>query len=57
MRVEIFLMETSQRIVFDNAINTYTKGPFYCVLVEDAGVRAVYKYPVAHLFNTKESYT
>lgn len=57
MKVDIYLMETSQRIHFENAKNTYTKGPFYCVMVEDDnGERWVYKYPVTHLFNTRESY-
>lgn len=54
MKVEIFLMETSQRIVFENATNTYTKGPMYCVYLKEEGV--VYKYPVSHLFNVKETY-
>lgn len=54
MKVEIFLMETSQRITFEKATNTYTKGSFYCVYLKDENV--VYKYPVDYLFNVKESY-
>lgn len=54
MRVEIFLMETSQRIVFENATNAYTKGPLYCVYLKEENL--VYKYPVANLFNVKETY-
>lgn len=54
MKVEIYLQETSQRIVFENATNTYTKGPLYCVYLKDEGV--VYKYPVSNLFNVKETY-
>ena len=53
MTVEIFLKETSQRIKFEDAQNAYTKGPFYCVLTKD---NFVYKYPIADMFNTKESY-
>lgn len=55
MKVEIYLQETSQRIVFENATNTYTKGPLYCVYLKDENV--VYKYPVANLFNVKETYS
>lgn len=54
MKVEIYLQETSQRIVFENASNTYTKGPFYYVYLREENV--VYKYPVEHIFNVKESY-
>jgi hypothetical protein len=53
MKVEIYLKETSQRITFEDAKNAYTKGPFYCVYTQD---NFVYKYPVANLFNVKESY-
>jgi predicted lactoylglutathione lyase len=57
MIVEIYLQETSQRIKFENAKNTYTKGPMYCVMVEDPdGKRWVYKYPVENMFNVRESY-
>lgn len=54
MKVEIYLNETSQRIVYEHATNTYTKGPFYCVYLKDENT--VYKYPVDHIFNVKESY-
>lgn len=54
MKVEIYLQETSQRITFENATNTYTKGPMFCVYLKDENV--VYKYPVASIFNVKETY-
>lgn len=54
MKVEIYLQETSQRIAFENATNTYTKGPMFCVYLKDENV--VYKYPVASIFNVKETY-
>lgn len=53
MDVQVFLRETSQRIHFEDAKNTYTKGPFYCVYTKDD---KVYKYPVNSIFNVKESY-
>lgn len=53
MTVQIFLKETSQRIKFEEAQNSYTKGPFFCVLTKD---NFVYKYPVANIFNVKETY-
>lgn len=54
MKVEIYLQETSQRITFENATNTYTKGPLYCVYLKDENT--VYKYPLSTIFNVKESY-
>ena len=53
MKVEIYLKETSQRIIFEDAKNTYTKGDFYCVYTKD---NWVYKYPTANIFNVRESY-
>lgn len=54
MKVEVYLKETSQRIVFENVENTYTKGPLYCIYLKEEGV--VYKYPVEQIFNVKETY-
>jgi hypothetical protein len=30
IKVEVQLRETSQPVVYDNAINTYQKGSFFC---------------------------
>jgi hypothetical protein len=54
MKVEVYLQETSQRIVFEKASNTYTKGPLFCVYIKEENV--VYKYPISNIFNIKESY-
>jgi hypothetical protein len=61
IRVEIRLTETSQPIIFNAAHNTYEKGPFYCVFVKsnEGQIRnegVVYKCPIDHIFNVKESY-
>ena len=53
MKVEIYLKETLQRIEFEDAKNAYTKGDFYCVYTQD---NWVYKYPIANIFNVRESY-
>lgn len=53
MIVELYLKETSQRIEFKDVKNTYTKGLFYCVYTNDDWV---YKYPIANIFNVRESY-
>ena len=52
MRVEVWLDETAQPIVFEHVKNTYTKGPLYCVY---DGI-FVHKFPVAHLFRVIEGY-
>ena len=56
MRVDIQRNESSQPIVYEAAINAYTKGPLYCVLFEKAGARVTHKYPVASLFRVIEDY-
>ena len=48
--VEVWLDETSEALVHE-AVNTYTKGPFYCVMVKDG---VVYKYPVNRVFRIVE---
>ena len=53
MRVEIYMKETSQRIEYKDAVNAYTKGDLYCVYTKD---NWVYKYPIANIFNVRESY-
>jgi hypothetical protein len=54
MKVQIYLQETSQRIEFENATNTYTKGPLFCVFLKEEG--KVYKYPISTIFNITETY-
>lgn len=51
--VEIYLKETSQKLAFQ-ARNTYTKGPFYCVYLENGNVE---KIPVGNIFKVTESYS
>jgi hypothetical protein len=52
MRVELWLKETSQPIIFENTKNAYTKGALYCVYVGDT----VNKFPIEHIFRVVESY-
>lgn len=49
--VKLELMETSQPLEME-AVNTYTKGPFYCVY---DGV-LVKKFPVQNIFRVTEEY-
>ncbi len=52
MKVEVWLDESAQPIVFESIKNAYTKGPFYCVY---DGVM-VHKFPIDHLFRVIETY-
>jgi hypothetical protein len=57
MNVEIQLKESSNPIVYENAINAYTKGPLYCVLfVNSSGRRVTHKFPVQSIFRIIEDY-
>lgn len=51
MKVRIQLLETSQPLEHD-AINTYTKGPFYCVSLGES----VVKYPLSLIWRVVEDY-
>lgn len=56
MKIEIQRNETSQPIVYETALNAYTKGPMYCVLFEKDGKRVTHKYPVCSIFRIIEDY-
>ena len=56
MRVEVQLKKTSQAIVYEEAENAYTKGPFYCVLFKKDGERETHKYPIGDIFRCCEGY-
>lgn len=51
--VKIELTETSQHIRRDDVVNTYTKGPFYCVYRHG---EVVEKYPIASIWRVTETY-
>ena len=56
MRIEIQRNETSQPLVYE-AINAYTKGPMYCVLMNTIdGDRKTHKFPLCSLFRIIEDY-
>jgi hypothetical protein len=54
LTVKIELRETSQPIVRDDVLNTYTKGPLYVIYREGGFVE---KYPVSSLFRVTEDYS
>ena len=56
MRIEIQRNETSQPLVYENAMNAYTKGNMYCILLEKDEKRVTHKYPLCSLFRVIEDY-
>lgn len=50
--VKIQLKESSSVIAHENVINTYTKGPLYCVYVGDS----VFKYPLDNIWRIEEPF-
>lgn len=52
MKVEVWLDESAQPIVFNNVKNTYTKGLLFCIY--DGTM--VHKFPIDHLFRVIETY-
>ena len=55
MKILIQRNETSQPIEYE-AINAYTKGPMYCVLIDVGEKRVTHKYPLCSLFRVVEEY-
>jgi hypothetical protein len=53
MKVSIDLIETSQAIVRDDVLNSYTKGPFYVLYRQGDKVE---KYPVRNIWRVVEDY-
>ena len=51
--VTVHLKDQSQPLVYENVINAYEKGSFYCVYVEG---EKVYKHPIADIWRVKEDY-
>lgn len=56
MKIEIQRNETSFPIVYENVLNTYTKGPMYCILIEKDEKRTTHKYPLESIFRVIEDY-
>jgi hypothetical protein len=52
-RVSVRLKLTEQPIVFEDVVNAYQKGAFYC-LYRVGGV--VQKYPISDIFDVREDY-
>lgn len=57
MFVVVHLKETSRKLSYGMAENTYVKGPFYCVYFkDDTGAKYVHKFPIADIWRVEESY-
>ena len=50
--VQVHLYSQSEPVVIKNVVNTYTKGPLFCVFKE-GGV--VDKFPIEHIFRIRET--
>ena len=57
METEIQLLSTSQPLVYDEVINTYTKGFMYCIFFKNSeGEQVTHKYPSMNIFRVIEPY-
>lgn len=56
MKIEIQRNETSQPIIYEDVLNSYTKGPVYCVMFLLKGKRVTHKYPLCSIFRIIEDY-
>jgi len=50
MKVTIRLQELSDPMVFDDVCNAYTKGPMYCLRLQNATL----KFPLCTIFTVRE---
>lgn len=57
MRIEVQRENSSEAIVYEQVINAYVKGPFYCILFTNSqGNRVTHKFPWMQLFRVIEDY-
>ncbi len=56
MEIQIHRNETSKPILYNDAINAYTKGQLYCVMLMYKGQLETHKYPLCSIFRIIESY-
>lgn len=56
LKVLVQRNESSAPIPYNNVINAYTKGPFYCVMFEKDGDRVTHKFPISSIFRIVEDY-
>ena len=54
MHVEVELKETSQKLVYDDVLNTYTKGALF-VIYREGGM--VVKFPLDNIWRVTEDYS
>jgi hypothetical protein len=52
MIVKVHLYSQSQPIKCENVLNTYTKGPMFCIMYKN---NTVDKFPVEKIFRVRES--
>ena len=57
LRVEIHLESTSEPIIYEDAMAVYQKGDMMCVSFKRDGVFMSDKYPIAHIFRVRNTYT
>lgn len=55
MKIQIHRNEISKPIMYE-ALNGYTNGNVYCVLIERGGEKEVHKYPLCSIFRIVEEY-
>ena len=53
MRVEVHYKDASWPLVYEDAVNTYVKGPFFVVYLPEGIVK---KHPVQNIWRITESY-
>jgi len=51
--VIVHLKDQSQPLIYENVLNAYEKGSFYCVYVIG---EIVYKHPISEIWRIKEDY-
>lgn len=57
MKIEIQRNETSLPLIYEDAINAYTKGQLYCVFFVNKELeRVTHKYPLCSIFRVIEDY-
>jgi len=56
MNTQVHLLSQSYALKHLNIIKAYIKDGVYCILIQIAGEKKVYKYPLCNIFRIVEDY-
>ena len=56
MIVKVHNQQSSEPVVYENALGCFQKGDMFCVFFEKDGKKLTHKYPMIHIFRVENDY-